>query len=438
MNKRKVIIMGAGGRDMHNFTTFFRDNEHYEVVAMTGTQVPFLAGRDIPPVVSGPNYPNGVHIYDDSELERLIKEFDVDVVNYAILDVSHKTVMHQASRVYNAGASFLLLGPKDTMIKSTKPVIAINAVRTGCGKSPVSRRVAQVLKEMGKKVVVFKHPNPYGDLADQAFQRFETLEDLETHNCVIEEREEYEPHLINGFIVFTGIETEKILRAAEEEGDVIIWDGGNNDLPFVEPTVHIVVTDPHRAGHETRYHPGESGLRRADVIVINKVDSGSPKGIQTIRENVRKYNPDATIIETASPIYVDDPEAISGKRVLVIEDGPTLTHGDMPFGAGMIAAERFGASEIVDPREYAIGTIKATFEEYSHLENLIPAMGYSKVQLQELEQTINSVPCDLVLIATPIDLRKMINIEKPSQRIRYESQEIGQPTFEDVLKKALS
>ena len=434
MDKKRVIIMGAGGRDLHNFTTYFRSNDHYEVVAMTATQVPFLAGRDIPSEVAGPKYPDGIHIYDDSELERLIDEFDVDEVNYAILDVSHEHVMHQASRVMAAGASFLILGAKDTMVESNKPVVAVNAVRTGCGKSPTSRRVCEVLSEMGMKVVVVKHPNPYGDLIDQAFQRFESYEDLDKHNTSVEEREEYEPHIVRGYTVFTGIETEKIIRAAEEEGDVLVWDGGNNDLPFVDPDIHIVVTDPHRAGHEVTYHPGEAGLRRADVILINKVDTADYAGVETIRKNVRQLNPDAVIVEAASPIFVDDPEAVAGKRVLVIEDGPTLTHGNMAYGAGVMAAERFGA-HLVDPRPYAVGTIKETFEDYPHLETLLPAMGYSPDQRAELEETVNAVPCDLVLVATPIDLSRMIDIKKPAQRVRYETQEIGQPTFKDVLSK---
>lgn len=436
MRKKRVIIMGAGGRDLHNFTTYFRDHPHYEVVALTATQVPFLAGRDIPPQVAGPNYPNGIHIYDDTELERLIKELKVDEVNFAILDVSHEYVMHQASRVMVAGPNFLLLGADATMLKSRKPVVAVNAVRTGCGKSPTSRRVCDVLREMGKKVVVFKHPNPYGDLADQAFQRFETHRDLDRHNCSIEEREEYEPHIDRGVVVFTGIETEKILRAAEEEGDVIVWDGGNNDLPFLVPDLHIVVTDPHRAGHEVRYHPGEAGLRRADVIVINKVNTANYDNVATIRANIKKYNPKAIIIEAASPIFVDDPSAITGKRVLVIEDGPTLTHGNMAYGAGTMAAQRFGA-DLVDPRPYALGTIKQTLQEFTQLETLLPAMGYSASQLKELETTINAVPCDLVLIATPVDLGRLINIRKPTQRVRYETQEIGQPTFKDVLARVV-
>jgi predicted GTPase len=437
MKKQRVIIMGAGGRDMHNFTTYYRDHPNYEVVAFTATQVPFLAGRDVPPEVAGPNYPDGIHIYDDSELERLLDEVEVDEVNYAILDVSHEEVMHQACRVLIRGPKFTLLGADATMLTSEKPVIAVNAVRTGCGKSPVSRRVVAVLQEMGKKVVVFKHPNPYGDLADQAFQRFEVLDDLEKHNCVIEEREEYEPHIANGVVVFTGIETEKILRAAEKEADVIVWDGGNNDLPFIVPTVHIVVTDPHRAGHETTHFPGEAGLRRADVIVINKVDTGDYAGIRTIRDNVKKYNPDATVIETASPIFVPEPEAVSGKRVLVIEDGPTLTHGNMTFGAGVVAAERFGAAEIIDPRKYAVGTIAKTFEAYPHMGALLPAMGYSDEQMRDLENTINSTPCDLVLIATPIDLSRLIDIRHPAQRVRYESEEIGRPDFKEVFGKVL-
>jgi len=323
------------------------------------------------------------------------------------------------------------------MLTSSKPVIAVNAVRTGCANSPVSRKVVKVLQEMGKKVVVFKHPNPYGDLEDQAFQRFETLEDLDTHHCVVEEREEYEPHLANGVVVFTGIETEKILRAVEKEADVIVWDGGNNDLPFLKPTVHIVVTDPHRAGHEVTHFPGEAGLRRADVIVINKIDTGNYDDIKIIRGNIKQYNPDAEVVECAAPIYVDDPEAIRGKRVLVIEDGPTLTHGNMRFGAGIIAAERFGAAEIVDPRPYAVGSIKETFAEYPHIERLLPAMGYSDTQRKDLAETIEAVPADLVIIATPINLMKVVDIKKPTQRVRYESEEIGIPNFRSIFERFL-
>jgi predicted GTPase len=433
MAKKRVIIAGAGGRDMHNFTTYFRGNEHYEVVAFTATQVPFLAGRDVPPEVAGPDYPNGIHIYDDSELERLIDELDVDEVNFAILDVSHEYVMHQASRIMVAGANFLLLGEDATMLKSKKPVVAVNAVRTGSGKGPTARRVAELLRdEMGKKVVIYEHPNPYGDLIDQSLQRFDSYEDLDKHNCSVEEREEYEPYIVDGFTVFTGIETEKVLRAAEEEGDVIVWEGGNNDLPFLVPDLHIVVADPHRAGHEIRYHPGEAGVRRADVILINKVDTADYDDVRTVRSNVREYNPDVTIIEAVSPLSVDDPAMIAGKRVLAVEDGPSVTHGDMPYGAGIMAAERFGA-ELVDPRPYAVGTVKETLEEYPHLEFALPAMGYSPQQRKELEASINAVPCDVVLLGTPIDLTRVIDIKKPTQRVEYETREIGRPNLMDVL-----
>ncbi len=434
MQPRKVIIMGAGGRDLHNFTTFFRDNDAYEVVALTVTQVPFLAGRSIPPEVAGPRYPDGIHLFDEAELERLIVEFDVDVVAYSVIDVSHEHVMHIASRCLAAGTDFMLLGPKSTMLKASKPVVAVTAVRTGSGKSPTARRVCDVLLGLGKKVIVFKHPNPYGDLAEQAFQRFETFEDLDRHECSIEEREEYEPHIARGITVYTGIETRKVLKAVEEEAEVIVWDGGNNDLPFLVPDVHIVVADPHRAGHEITYHAGESNLRRADVVVINKVDTADPEGVATVRRNVSRYNPRAVIIEAASPIFVDDPALIQGKSVLAIEDGPTLTHGGMTYGAGVVAAQRFGAAELVDPRPYAAGSITEVFEKYPHIGPLLPAMGYGDAQMEELRRTIEAVPCDLVLVATPIDLQRVIQINKAVQRVRYELQEIGQPTLVDVLR----
>jgi len=433
--RKKVIIMGAAGRDFHNFNVFFRDNEEYEVVAFTATQIPDIEGRKYPPELAGKLYPNGIPIYSEDELKDLIKKFKVDFVVFAYSDVSHEYVMNRASRAMAAGASFMLLGPSHTMLTSTKPVISVCAVRTGSGKSQTTRRVAEILKKLGKKTVVIRHPMPYGDLTKQVVQRFGSFEDLDKHNCTIEEREEYEPHIDRGNVVYAGVDYEKILRQAEQEADVILWDGGNNDFPFFKPDLHIVVVDPHRPGHEVTYHPGETNLRLADVIVINKIDTAYPEDIQIVRENSRSANPRAVIIEAASPIFVENYEAIKGKKVLVIEDGPTLTHGEMSYGAGYVAAEKYGAAEIVDPRPYAVGSIKETYEKYTQLEVILPAMGYSPKQLKELEETINAVPADLVIVATPINLGKILKINKPYVRVKYELQEIGKPDLEDIIKE---
>jgi len=433
--RKKVIIMGAAGRDFHNFNVFFRDNEEYEVVAFTATQIPDIEGRKYPPELAGKLYPNGIPIYSEDELEDLIKKFKVDFVVFAYSDVSHEYVMNRASRAMAAGASFMLLGPSHTMLTSTKPVISVCAVRTGSGKSQTTRRVAEILKKLGKKTVVIRHPMPYGDLTKQVVQRFGSFDDLDKHNCTIEEREEYEPHIDRGNVVYAGVDYEKILRQAEQEADVILWDGGNNDFPFFKSDLHIVVVDPHRPGHEVTYHPGETNLRLADVIVINKIDTAYPEDIQIVRENSRSANPRAVIIEAASPIFVENYEAIKGKKVLVIEDGPTLTHGEMSYGAGYVAAEKYGAAEIVDPRPYAVGSIKETYEKYTQLEVILPAMGYSPKQLKELEETINAVPADLVIVATPINLGKILKINKPYVRVKYELQEIGKPDLEDIIKE---
>ena len=434
---RKVLIMGAAGRDFHNFNVYFRDNEEYRVVAFTATQIPNIEGRTYPPELAGKLYPNGIPIYPESELTNLIRSENVDLVVFSYSDVSHEYVMHKASEVLAAGADFRLMGGKNTMLKSTKPVVAVCAVRTGCGKSQTSRYVAGFLREKGLRVVAIRHPMPYGDLAAQAVQRFATREDLDRYDCTIEEREEYEPHIDRGVVVYAGVDYERILRQAEQEADVILWDGGNNDLPFYVPDLHIVVADPHRPGHEVTYYPGESNFRMADVIIINKVDTAGPEGVQEIREHARQVNPSATVVEAASPIFVENPDAILGKRVLVVEDGPTLTHGGMAYGAGWVAARRFGAAEIIDPRPYAVGSIKATYEKYPSTGEILPAMGYGEEQIRELEETINRSPAELVIIGTPIDLRRLIDISVPSDRVRYELQVIGQPSLDDILAKWL-
>ncbi len=434
MRKDRVLIMGAAGRDFHNFNVYFRDNPAYEVVAYTATQIPNIEGRIYPPELAGQLYPAGVPIHPESELDALIKELKVDQVVFAYSDVPHEYVMHKASQVLAAGADFRLMGATGTMLKAKVPVVAVCAVRTGSGKSQTTRRASDILKKMGKKLIVVRHPMPYGDLVKQASQRFATYDDLEKHQCTIEEREEYEPHLDRGTIVYAGVDYERILREAEQEAEVILWDGGNNDLPFYRPDLHIVVTDPLRSGHELRYHPGEANLRMADVVVINKIESADPEKVAMIRHNVATVNPDATVVEAASPIFVDDAQAIRGRTALIIEDGPTLTHGEMPYGAGYVAARRFGAAEIVDPRPYAVGSIAETYQKYPNTGPILPAMGYGAKQVHELEETINNTPCDLVIVATPIDLRRLITINRPSQRVRYELQEIGRPTLEDVIK----
>ncbi|MFQ5812129.1 MAG: cyclic 2,3-diphosphoglycerate synthase [Anaerolineae bacterium] len=434
MAKDRVLIMGAAGRDFHNFNVYFRGNEAYEVIAFTATQIPNIDERSYPPELAGPGYPNGIPIYPETKLTELIEKLDIDQVVFGYSDVSYDYVMHRASMVLAAGADFRLMGGKMTMLKARMPVVAVCAVRTGSGKSQTSRRVSDILREMGKKVVIIRHPMPYGDLRKQICQRFASYEDLDRYKCTIEEREEYEPHIDRGMVVYAGVDYEKILREAEQEAEIILWDGGNNDLPFYQPDLHIVVTDPHRAGHELAYHPGEANLRLADVVVINKIDTANLEDVATVRENVRATNPEAVIIEAASPIFVEDPAAIRGKRVLVVEDGPTLTHGGMAYGAGIVAARRFGAAEIVDPRPYAVGSIIETFEKYPQTGPLLPAMGYGERQVEELEETINATSCDLVIVATPIDLRRVLKrIAHPMDRVRYELQEIGQPTLQDVL-----
>ena len=432
--KKRVLIMGAAGRDFHNFNVYFRDNPDYEVVAFTATQIPNIEGRLYPPELAGANYSNGIPIHPEGELVQLIRDLKVDQVVFSYSDVSHEYVMHKASQVLAAGADFRLMGTEKTMLKSTKPVVAVCAVRTGSGKSQTTRRVCDLLRDVGKRVVAIRHPMPYGNLVEQACQRFATYEDLDRYDCTIEEREEYEPHIDRGVIVYAGVDYEQILREAEKEADIIVWDGGNNDLSFYRPDLLIVVVDPHRAGHELGYHPGEANLRAADVVVINKIDTADLDNIATVRKNVMAVNPQAIIVEAASPIFLEDPRAVRGKRVLVIEDGPTLTHGEMAFGAGYVAARRFGAREIVDPRSFAVGSIAATYTKYPNTGPILPAMGYGVTQIHELEETINRTPCDLVLVATPIDLRRIVQIEHPSQRVRYELQEIGRPTLDDVLR----
>jgi len=434
--QRKVIIMGAAGRDFHNFNTVYRDNPDVEVVCFTATQIPDIEGRTYPPKLAGKLYPNGIPIYAEEELPELIEKHGVDDVVFSYSDISHVDLMHKASKVLAKGANFKLLSFKSTAIKSSKPVISVCAVRTGVGKSQTTRRVSEILEAAGKKTAVIRHPMPYGNLEDQIWQRFATYEDLDTHKCTIEEREEYEPHIDKGIVVFAGVDYAEILKRAEEEADVILWDGGNNDVPFYETDCHIVLVDPHRAGHEMLYHPGEANLRMADIVLINKIDTADPKDVDQLRNTIRDVCPKAVIVEAASPLILEDPQKITGKKVLVIEDGPTLTHGEMPYGAGMIAAWKWGAGETVDPRPWAVGSIKETLDKFSHIGSLLPAMGYSPKQVSELEETANKVPCDLVIVATPIDLRRVMKIEKPSLRVRYELQEIGTPGLEDAIKMA--
>ena len=438
MTMTRVIIMGAAGRDFHNFNLCFRGNAAYDVVAFTATQIPNIEGRTYPPELAGQLYPAGIPIYPESDLVDLIRKHNADQVVFAYSDVPHESVMHKASLVLATGADFRLMGARDTMLKSSAPVVSVCAVRTGSGKSQTTRRISDILRQMDKRLVAVRHPMPYGNLVKQACQRFATYEDLDRHECTIEEREEYEPHLDRGTIVYAGVDYELILRSAEKEADVVLWDSGNNDLPFFKPDLHIVVADPHRAGHELRYHPGEANLRMADVVVINKIDTSEPEKIELVRANIRAINSKAIVIDAASPIFVDDPQAIRGAKVLVVEDGPTLTHGEMTYGAGIVAARRYGAAEIIDPRPYAVRSIAATFQKYPGTGTLLPAMGYGPQQVQDLEDTINATPCDLVIIATPIDLRRVLKINRPTQRVRYELQEIGQPTLQEVLSKAIS
>lgn len=435
MSKKNVIIMGAAGRDFHNFNVFFRDNEDYNVVAFTATQIPNIDDRKYPAELAGKLYPDGIKIYAESELVDLIKKLDVHEVVFSYSDVPFEYVMTKASIVNAAGVSFRLLGVGETMIKSTKPLVSVLAVRTGCGKSQTSRKIVELLRAAGKKVVAIRHPMPYGDLVKQKVQRFATLEDLKKHDCTIEEIEEYEPHIALGGIIYAGVDYEAILREAEKEADVILWDGGNNDTSFYHADVTFTVADPHRPGHEMYYYPGNTSLRMADAVVINKVDTADGQDILEVIENIKEVNPKATVIEAASPLFVDKPEVIRDKRVLVVEDGPTLTHGEMQYGAGTVAAEKLGAAEIIDPRPYTVKSITATYEKYPNIGILLPAMGYGEQQMKDLEETINKVDCDSVVIGTPIDLGRILKINKPSTRVKYELQEIGQNTVEKVLKE---
>ena len=433
MAKRNVIIIGAAGRDFHNFNTYFRNNENYNVVAFTAAQIPDIAGRKYPAELAGKLYPAGIPIHLEADLPKLIKELKVDECVFAYSDVPYTHVMGVGAIVNAAGASFSLLGPQDTQVKSTKPVIGVCAVRTGAGKSQTSRKIVQMLMAKGLKVVAIRHPMPYGDLVAQKVQRFATVEDLKKHKCTIEEMEEYEPHVVRGNVIYAGVDYEAILREAEKEADVILWDGGNNDFPFYKTDLLFTVADPHRPGNEVSFYPGEVSLRMADVIVINKIDTASPEAIQTVRENIQKVNPKATVIDGASPITVDKPELIKGKRVLCVEDGPTLTHGHMKIGAGIVAARKFGAAELVDPRSAAVGKLAETFKIYPNIGTLLPAMGYGDQQVKDLEATINKVDCDTVVIATPIDLNRIVKINKPTVKVGYDLQEIGSPNLTEVL-----
>jgi predicted GTPase len=435
MSVKNVLIMGAAGRDFHNFNVVFRDNPDYNVVAFTATQIPNIDGRVYPAELAGKLYPDGIKIYEEAELTNLIKTLKVNEVVFSYSDVTFEYVMTKASIVNAAGISFRLLGAAETMLKSSKPVIAVLAVRTGCGKSQTSRRIVDLLQNAGKKVVAIRHPMPYGDLVKQKVQRYASFEDLDKYECTIEEREEYEPHVARGGVIYAGVDYEAILREAEKEADIILWDGGNNDMAFYQPDITFTVADPHRAGHELRYYPGNTSLRLADVVIINKVDSASKEGIETVKENIKLVNPNAVIIEADSPITVDRPELITGKKVLVVEDGPTLTHGEMKYGAGTVIAKNLGASEIVDPRPYTVNTITETFEKYPEIGVLLPAMGYGDQQVKDLEVTINKTDCDSVIIGTPIDLSRILKINKPSTRVMYELQERGSINCESVLKK---
>jgi len=426
--------MGAAGRDFHNFNTYFRDNANYDVVAFTATQIPNIEGRKYPASLAGKLYPNGISIYPEKDLPELIKKYDVEQVILAYSDLNHVDVMHKASLVNACGADFRLMGSNQTAVKSKVPVIAICAVRTGAGKSQTTRAIASMLRANGKRVVAIRHPMPYGDLEKQAVQRFATYADLDKHECTIEEREEYEPHIDKGIIVYAGVDYEKILRQAETEADVILWDGGNNDTPFYVPDLHIVVADPHRAEHTRLYYPGETNIRMADVVIINKVDTANPKDVELVKDIVAQLNPRAKVLTAASPLTVEDPKMIKGKRVLVIEDGPTVTHGEMKFGAGFIAAQKAGAKEIIDPRPYAVNSIKETFEKYKHLEQVLPAMGYGNHQVKDLQDTINAAKCDVVVSGTPIDLNRVLKANKPIIRVRYDLQVLGEPTLEEIIK----
>ncbi len=433
--RAKVIIMGAAGRDFHNFNVYFRDNANYEVVAFTATQIPNIEGRKYPASLAGKLYPRGIDIHPERDLPQLIKKYDVEQVVLAYSDLAHVDVMHKCSLVNAVGADFRLMGMNQTALKAKCPVIAVCAVRTGSGKSQTTRAIAGILRAKGRRVVAIRHPMPYGDLEKQAVQRYATYEDLDKNNCTIEEREEYEPHIDKGIIVYAGVDYEKILRQAEKEADVILWDGGNNDTPFYVPDLHVVVADPHRAEHARLYYPGETNMRMANVVIVNKVDTADPKNVELVRKIAIELNPKAIIINAASPVSVEDPKMIKGKTVLVIEDGPTVTHGEMKFGAGLIAAQRAGAKKIIDPRPFAVHSIRETFEKYRHLENVLPAMGYGDHQVKDLQQTINAAKCDVVVSGTPIDLNRVLKVNKPIVRVRYELQVLGQPTLEEILKK---
>ena len=433
MSRQNVIIIGAAGRDFHNFNTWYRDNTSYRVVAFTAAQIPDIDDRKYPAGLAGKLYPDGIPIYSQVELPGLIRELEADICSFSYSDISYQKVMEVSAIVNAAGADFQLLGPRHTQIKSSKPVIAVGAVRTGCGKSQTSRRVIEILMKRGLKIVAVRHPMPYGNLEAQKVQRFEKLEDLKTHKCTIEEMEEYEPHIVRGNVIYAGVDYEAILHEAEKEADVIVWDGGNNDFPFYKPDLMITVTDPHRAGHELTWYPGEVTLRMAGIVVINKIDSSSPEKIEELRENIAKVNDKATVVDAASPLTVENPLLIKGKRVLVVEDGPTLTHGSMTIGAGTVAARKYGAAELVDPRPFIVGKLKETFRIYPGIGTLLPAMGYGEEQISDLEKTINRADCDSVVIATPIDLRRIIKINKPSTKVDYELQEIGKPDLQGLI-----
>ncbi len=434
---KKIVIMGAAGRDFHNFNVLFRDNKEVEVVAFTAAQIPYIENRVYPPELAGRRYPEGIPILSEKRLGEIFKEHRIDEIVFSYSDVSNQYVMEKAEMVLGMGADFRLLGTRETMLESKVPVVAICAVRTGCGKSQTTRRVAKILKGMGMRVVVVRHPMPYGYLKEQAVQRFEKLEDMVEQKCTIEEMEEYEPHINNGFVVYAGVDYERILREAEKEADIILWDGGNNDLPFFKPDVHITVTDPLRSGHELTYYPGRINLLLADIVVINKVDTAVYEDVLTLRKNIAKLNPDASVIEAASPIFVNGWERINGKKVLVVEDGPTLTHGGMKFGAGVVAAKRFRASEIIDPRDYTEGKVREMYERYPDIGPILPAVGYGEEQIRDLEKTINRVPAELVLIATPVDLTRLIKINKEMLKVDYELEEIGKPDLEDLLESSI-
>lgn len=435
MARKNVLIMGAAGRDFHNFNVFFRDNEDYDVKAFTATQIPNIDDREYPAELAGKLYPDGIKIYEESQLEELIEKFDIDEVVFSYSDVPFEYVMTKASIVNAAGVSFRLLGGEETQVKSSKPVVSVLAVRTGCGKSQTSRKIVELLRNAGKKVVAIRHPMPYGDLVKQKVQRFGSIEDLKKHDCTIEEMEEYEPHIARGGVIYAGVDYEAILREAEKEADIILWDGGNNDMSFYKSDLTFTVVDPHRPGHELTYYPGNTSLRMADVAVINKIDSADEDDIETVRKNIKDVNPDAAIIDADSPVTVDDPSIIKGKKVLVVEDGPTLTHGEMKYGAGTIAANQEGAAEIVDPRPYTVKSITETYEKYPNIGTLLPAMGYGEQQMKDLEETINKTECDSVIIGTPIDLGRLLNINKPSTRVTYNLKERGDVTLEKMLKE---